>query len=198
MLAMDESTCAWNLPAATATALRIRHNGPNERSTTWGRDRSRSPAHVSLEPRYERVLTFVTLTAPPALLYAIPVERFMALQDAQITNFWFLAIVALWRVALRCAWVPRIASHDREHRVLEVQQREREHNQRGRQQRGDHGQKAIQLADAAQKEQPHDDAYAIVVLLAMLSTALAPFLFIIYLIGMGVRYRDRRNRDQRK
>lgn len=29
---------------------------------------------------YKRVLTFVTLTSPPALLYAIPVERFMTLE----------------------------------------------------------------------------------------------------------------------
>lgn len=46
------------------------------------------------------VLTFVTLTAPPAILYAIPVERFFSLPTARALNFWFLAIVAAWRVAL--------------------------------------------------------------------------------------------------
>lgn len=50
--------------------------------------------------RYLDVLLFLTLTAPPALLYAIPVERFMALEDAQRANVWFLGIVASWRVAL--------------------------------------------------------------------------------------------------
>jgi hypothetical protein len=46
------------------------------------------------------VLTFVTLTSPPAILYAIPVERFYSLPTARALNFWFLAIVATWRVAL--------------------------------------------------------------------------------------------------
>ena len=54
-----------------------------------------------LEPKrwtYSLVLVFVGLTSLPALLYAIPVERFMPLEQAQITNAWFLGIVALWRV----------------------------------------------------------------------------------------------------
>ena len=49
---------------------------------------------------YKTVLTFVGLTAPPGILYAIPVERFMSLEGAQQANVMFLAIVALWRVAL--------------------------------------------------------------------------------------------------
>ncbi|MCW5725670.1 MAG: hypothetical protein KIS81_12050 [Maricaulaceae bacterium] len=49
---------------------------------------------------YRNVLLFVTLTAPPALLYAIPVERFMPMADARTANMWFLAVVAVWRVAL--------------------------------------------------------------------------------------------------
>ncbi|NND01023.1 MAG: hypothetical protein HKN85_12650 [Gammaproteobacteria bacterium] len=49
---------------------------------------------------YKNVLLFVSLTAPPAILYAIPVERFMPLESAQLANVWFLAVVALWRVAL--------------------------------------------------------------------------------------------------
>jgi hypothetical protein len=49
---------------------------------------------------YRNVLLFVTLTSPPAILYAIPVERFMTPDNARISNMWFLAIVAIWRVAL--------------------------------------------------------------------------------------------------
>ena len=49
---------------------------------------------------YEKVLTFVALVAPPAILYAIPVERFLALEIARSVNVWFLATVAAWRVAL--------------------------------------------------------------------------------------------------
>jgi hypothetical protein len=49
---------------------------------------------------YFSVLTFVSLTSPPAALYAIPVERFYNLDTARSLNVWFLAIVAIWRVAL--------------------------------------------------------------------------------------------------
>ena len=49
---------------------------------------------------FRGVLIFVGLTSLPAILYAIPVERFLDLQTAQAANAWFLAIVAIWRVAL--------------------------------------------------------------------------------------------------
>ncbi|MBT8106748.1 MAG: hypothetical protein KJP17_00830, partial [Gammaproteobacteria bacterium] len=49
---------------------------------------------------FRGVLIFVGLTSLPALLYAIPVERFVDLKDAQSINAWFLGVVALWRVAL--------------------------------------------------------------------------------------------------
>lgn len=52
--------------------------------------------------RWHEVLLFVTLSSPPALLYAIPVERFLSLEHAAAANGWFLGIVAVWRVAL---WV---------------------------------------------------------------------------------------------
>ena len=49
---------------------------------------------------YFRVLTFVSLTSFPAVLYAIPVERFLPINTAASLNAWFLAIVAAWRLAL--------------------------------------------------------------------------------------------------
>jgi hypothetical protein len=49
---------------------------------------------------YRRVLTLVTLTSPPAVLYAIPVERLVGVEAAIRINVWFLAVVATWRVAL--------------------------------------------------------------------------------------------------
>lgn len=49
---------------------------------------------------YPLVLTFVAMTAPPAALYAIPVERFFDPSTAGRLNLGFLAAVALWRVAL--------------------------------------------------------------------------------------------------
>jgi hypothetical protein len=58
---------------------------------------------------YRNVLLFVCLTSPPALLYAIPVERFMSGEAALATNAWFLALVASWRVALLLVFLKRDA-----------------------------------------------------------------------------------------
>ncbi|MBI2923529.1 MAG: hypothetical protein HYY18_20935 [Planctomycetes bacterium] len=52
--------------------------------------------------------TFVTLCAPLAALYAIPVERFMPLRTAREVNAWFLAVVAAWRVALLVFYLRRL------------------------------------------------------------------------------------------
>jgi hypothetical protein len=58
---------------------------------------------------YRGVLTFVALTSPPALLYAIPVERFLDLDTARQVNVWFLAFVATWRVGLLVFYLRRLA-----------------------------------------------------------------------------------------
>lgn len=50
---------------------------------------------------YRRILTMVVLSAPPAAIYAIPVERWLDFETARSVNVWFLAIVALWRM---CIW----------------------------------------------------------------------------------------------
>jgi hypothetical protein len=65
-----------------------------------------------LRPRnwsFVGVLIFVTMTSLPALLYAIPVEKFMSLPSAQAANVVFLAIVASWRVALLIVFLKRAA-----------------------------------------------------------------------------------------
>lgn len=49
---------------------------------------------------YKRVITFISLTSFPAILYAIPVERVFTMQTASTINVWFLAAVALWRLSL--------------------------------------------------------------------------------------------------
>lgn len=67
---------------------------------------------MPLKPRnwsYQGVLTFVALTSPPAFLYAIPVERFMPVEDAQGINVLFLGIIAAWRVALLILYLRRAA-----------------------------------------------------------------------------------------
>jgi hypothetical protein len=59
------------------------------------------------DPSYSRLLTFVTLTAPPALLYALPVERWVDIGTARAWNVWFLGVVAAWRVALYLSYLVR-------------------------------------------------------------------------------------------
>ncbi|MFN2492302.1 MAG: hypothetical protein ABR501_05385 [Pyrinomonadaceae bacterium] len=58
---------------------------------------------------YRHVLTFVSLTSPPAILYAIPVERFTTFETARTLNVWFLCVVAAWRVALLFFYMRRQA-----------------------------------------------------------------------------------------
>ena len=62
-----------------------------------------TPPHWS----FLNVLIFVTLTAPPALLYAIPVRHGLSLQTAQTVRLWLLATVAGWRVALLIFYLRR-------------------------------------------------------------------------------------------
>jgi hypothetical protein len=63
------------------------------------------PKHWS----YFRVAVFVSLVSPPAILYAIPVEKFYSIDTANAINVWFLAIVAIWRVALLLFFLGRLA-----------------------------------------------------------------------------------------
>ena len=136
-----------------------------------------------LKPRawsYRNVLLFITLTAPPALLYAIPVEKFMSLRNAQAANVWFLAVVAAWRVGLLFAFLRRVAGLggptiviaglvplviivnalaflNLEHVIFEIMAGIREQDRSG-----------------------NDSAYAMVWLVSMLSILLAPFLLAAY------------------
>lgn len=61
---------------------------------------------------YFRVLVFVTLVAPPAIIYAFPVEKFYPLETANGLNQVFLLIVATWRVALLFFFLRRVAELD--------------------------------------------------------------------------------------
>ena len=64
-----------------------------------------------LRPRnwtYFKVLTFISLVSPPAVLYAIPIEKFAGLDFANTINAWLLAIVATWRVALLVFYLRRL------------------------------------------------------------------------------------------
>ena len=133
---------------------------------------------------YSAVLVFVGLTALPALLYAVPVERFMDLAHAQKTNAVFLGIVAAWRVALYVkflyssaklsifriivatllpltAIVFVLSCLNLEHVVFEIMAGIREPD-----------------------KSPHDTAYIIIFALGMLSSVTFPVTFILYLIAI--------------
>jgi hypothetical protein len=58
---------------------------------------------------YRNAVTFVSLVAPPAMLYAIPVERWFTLRAATNINILFLAVVATWRVTLLVFYLERYA-----------------------------------------------------------------------------------------
>lgn len=49
---------------------------------------------------YFKILTLISMTAAPGLVYAIPVEMMLSMQDAQAVNLLFLTVVAIWRVGL--------------------------------------------------------------------------------------------------
>ena len=49
---------------------------------------------------FKNVLTFVSFTSAPAILYAIPVERFFDIDTSATINAYFLLVVAVWRVLL--------------------------------------------------------------------------------------------------
>jgi len=57
---------------------------------------------------YFRVVTFIAMVSPPALIYAIPVERFYSIDTANAINAMFLLIVAVWRVALLFWFLNRV------------------------------------------------------------------------------------------
>jgi hypothetical protein len=53
------------------------------------------------------LFTFLSLTALPAAVYAIPVERFLTLPAARTANVSMLGVVALWRVAMLGRYLAR-------------------------------------------------------------------------------------------
>lgn len=61
---------------------------------------------------FKTVLIFVGLTALPAILYAIPIEQFVPMEQAQSINAWALTLVASWRVALYGFFLHTVAGLD--------------------------------------------------------------------------------------
>ena len=133
---------------------------------------------------YLSVLTFVGLTSPLAWLYAIPVERFVPISTAVTANVLFLAIVAMWRVALYVYFLRVIAklsgakvfvltllpltgiifalaALNLEHAVFEIM--------------------AGLETERTESEVIHDGVYFFVLALGVVSVFAAPILFLLYL-----------------
>ena len=145
---------------------------------------------------YLSVLTFVGLTSPLAWLYAIPVERFVPISTAVTANVLFLAIVAVWRVALYIYFLRIVAKLsdakvfvltllpltgiifalvvlNLEHAVFEIM--------------------AGLETERTGSEVIHDGVYQFVILLGMGSFFAAPILFLLYLwlfISEGLKSRS--------
>lgn len=133
---------------------------------------------------YRNVLLFITLTAPPAVLYAIPVEQFMTAEVAQTANAWFLIVVATWRVALFFVFLHRVAGLSSGIVVvasllplviiiIALSMLNLEHV-------------VFSLMSGIREEDrsPNDSAYGVVFLLSMLSFMAAPFLLIAYVVAI--------------
>ncbi len=149
---------------------------------------------IPLRPQgwsYKSVLIFVGMTSPPAILYAIPVERFFSMSTAQTMNVLFLAVVALWRVLLLFRFL-KFSAHlskggvtvaallplaiivtvltmlNLEHVVFNV------------------------MAGIAPDDQsPNDASYGMLVLITTLSMFAFPFLFISYLVLIYKAFRNK-------
>lgn len=142
---------------------------------------------------YFKVLIFVMLTSAPALLYAIPVERFMSLEAAQQTNAWFLAVVAAWRVGLLLRFlrgaaalslgqtivvgllplaliVTALTALNLEHAVFEI------------------------MGGLREVGTPYDSAYVVLILITVMSIFASPILLIAWLWMINAKNRERERR----
>lgn len=81
----------------------VRHTGIGSAAYTLALAAAIWVALAPLRPAalgFTRIVAFVGLTAPPGLLYAVPIERFLDPRAAADVNVAFLLVVAVWRVAL--------------------------------------------------------------------------------------------------
>ncbi len=136
---------------------------------------------LPLKPRnwsYRNVLLFVMLTSLPALLYAIPVERFMSLANAQAVNVWFLATVAIWRVGLLLKFLHKAAGFGQGAvvvvgflpLVLIVAALTALNLERA----------VFDIMGGLGTSTPNDSAYAVLIVITVLSVWASPFLLIAY------------------
>ena len=139
---------------------------------------------------YFIVLTFISLTSFPAILYAIPVERFFSVQVANTMNVWFLGIVAVWRLGLLYYFLKHftklgpldiltvtlmpicliisVLTMLNLHKVV------------------------FNIMTGIRNPSPHDSSYLVLMYLTGLSAILTPILLIAYAVGIYERYKTRK------
>jgi hypothetical protein len=135
---------------------------------------------------YRTVLTFISLTSFPAILYAIPVEKFFDIQTANEINVWFLAAVAVWRLSLLFYFFKKYTLLSKGDVatltfmpiciIIAVLTQLNLHQVVFNIMGGNRGQTT-----------PHDSAYFVLILLTVVSAILTPFLLISY--GVGIYFR---------
>lgn len=141
---------------------------------------------------YVNVLVFITMTSPLAWLYAVPVERFMTPRDATLTNGWFLAIVALWRVLLYVGFLKRSGLTDSSTMILgllplalivvALTALNLEHA-------------VFELMGGIREGTSSDGAFVVVILLSYLAILSSPFLILGYLGLIWLTIRNRRLKE---
>lgn len=139
---------------------------------------------------YFTVLTFISLTAFPAILYAIPVERFFSVQAANTMNVWFLAIVAFWRLGLLYYFLKNFTKLSAGNiltvtlmpicLIISVLTMLNLHKV------------VFNVMSGIRNPSPHDSSYLVLMLLTGVSAILTPILLIAYGVGIYERYKTRK------
>jgi hypothetical protein len=140
--------------------------------------------------KYFTVLTFIGLTSFPAILYAIPVERFFTIQTANTMNVWFLAIVAAWRLGLLYYFLKHFTGLSTANiltvtlmpicLIISVLTMLNLHRV------------VFEVMGGIRNPSPHDSSYLVLMLLTGLSAILTPILLIAYGVGIYERYKTRK------
>lgn len=141
---------------------------------------------------YFTIVTFISLTSFPAILYAIPVEKFVSINIANNMNVWFLAIVAAWRLCLLFNFLKRFTKLSygnivtvtllpicliittltilNLHRVV------------------------FNIMGGIRDPSPHEGAYMVLMFLTVISAMLSIPLIVFYGIGISNSYRARQKK----
>jgi Yip1 domain len=139
---------------------------------------------------YFTVLTFISLTSFPAILYAIPVELFFNVQTANTMNVWFLTIVAGWRLGLLYYFLNHFTGLSAGNiltvtlmpicLIITVLTMLNLHRV------------VFNMMSGIRSPSPHDSSYFVLMLLTGISAIMTPILLIAYGVGIYERYKARK------